>query len=142
MAMQHPESHSPPGANGSPGYQDETVSLRGVIWFAIIFIGFAIVSQVMLWAVYSRFHRQASSVDVRRSALAPEQVVTPPPRLQPSPGQDSTPWQDMDQLRRAEREDFARRGWIDAKTGQVVIPDQIVKQVQGMRAKATTRPRG
>jgi hypothetical protein len=36
---------------------------------------------------------------------------------------------DLDKLRAAEQEEFARRGWVDPQTGQVRVPEKIVNQL-------------
>ena len=139
MAMQpHPELSSH-GDDRAPGYQPETISLRAVWWFVIVFVVFAVLSHVLLWIIYSVFSRSAAQVNLARSAIV-EPVMAPEPRLQPSRGHESVPWQDLEQLNRANLAEFERRGWLDKQTGRIVIPDSIVQQVRQLSAQSTTRP--
>jgi len=137
--MQHPELAEHPEVD----YERSTISVRGVAWFVGIFIAFGIASQILLWVIYSGLHRRVGETNVSASALMEETVKTPQPRLQPSPGDDAMPWQDLKAMQVRELEEFRQRGWVDEKSGNVVIPEAVVEQVKGMSsAKSATQESG
>src|SRR5438067_593044 len=134
--MQHPELAEHPDVD----YQRSTISVRAVAWFVVIFILFGIASQVLLWTVYAALHRSVGETNVSASALMQKTVEPPEPRLQPSPGHEAMPWQDLQDLQIRDREEFKRRGWLNETTGNVVIPDSVVQQVTAISAHgAATR---
>jgi hypothetical protein len=132
MSERHPESAN---AVHEVGYDRSPITLKGIVWFVVIFVVFGVAAHILMWFVYTHYDRNREEQNVSQSALMSQNVITPPPRLQPSPGDDATPAKDMADLRARELAEFKRRGWLDEKTATVVIPDTIAQQVIQMSAQ-------
>jgi hypothetical protein len=132
MENPHPESAE---KRDEVAYDRSTISLKGVVWFVVIFIVFGIAAHVLIWCIWSYLDRHREERNVAQNALMSQTVQTPTPRLQPSPGDDAMPWKDLQDLRARELAEFKRRGWVNEKTGQLEIPDAIVQQVAQMSAQ-------
>jgi hypothetical protein len=131
MTQPHPAQSDHP-----PGYEDPGINLRGVVWFIAVFIPFVIATHVLIWLIYSHYYKTAVVHDDATTALPQQPIPLNAPPLQPSPGHDVRPKEDLAAMRAREQAEFARRGWIDGR-----IPDSIVEQVSQMSAKQpTTRP--
>jgi hypothetical protein len=110
-------------------HEGTTISLRGVIWFVVIFIACAIVIHIGLWVMYRAFLARDAQMDVKNSALIADRAIAPEPRLQPSVGHDALPKQDLMNLRAHEDAEFEKRGWTRGPDGNLQIPDAIVTKV-------------
>src|SRR5439155_927830 len=83
--------------------------------FAAILVCVTLVLYVLVWGVFDHFAARVSPAPARPS-LEGEPQVFPSPRLQVDPQQD------LEQLRRRERELLDRYGWVDRDAGIVRIP--------------------
>jgi hypothetical protein len=126
-----------PHASTSRGHESSTVSLRGVIIFVVVFVITAAVLNWLIWILYRAMIAHEERGDEPTSALVSDRPTPPEPQLQPF-GAHGLPQQDMAALRAMENVEFAKRGWTDAQTGTVRVPDAILERV--VRAAATTRP--
>ncbi|HEX8523956.1 MAG TPA: hypothetical protein VF669_17010 [Tepidisphaeraceae bacterium] len=134
------EQAQPQPLNPEVDYERSTISTRLIVYFAVGFVLFAIVGHIGLWFAWHWLDQHATAPSAVTSSTMPQTIITPMPRLQPSPGNDSTPWQDLRAMQERETAEFKRRGWINENTGQVAIPDQIIQQVAQL--SATTQPAG
>jgi hypothetical protein len=135
-----------PPPTADQGYERSGVNLRGIWWFLAIFIVGGAVIHVGLFFLYEHWVKLDRSRDVAPTALMDARPmdtnrqgeIFPSPQLQPSPGRDRQPWQEMSDLLLRENQEFERRGWrIDSDTHQPVIPETIVAQVIGGAAATT-----
>jgi cytochrome c oxidase cbb3-type subunit 3 len=69
--------------------------------------------------------------DQMRAAPPPNSVATETPRSSTA---------ELAELRRREELEFARRGWLDPRSGRVRIPDAIVREVTGSATRPAARP--
>jgi hypothetical protein len=117
------------------GYEHSTISVRGVVWFVVILIAFGAVAHIIIWLIWYMLDQALVPVTVAPTAQTRAVTITPAPRLQPSPGEDHMPWEDLQDMRRQEHAEFARRGWVDPRSGKVAIPQRIVDEVIALSAK-------
>jgi hypothetical protein len=124
------------------GHQRYSVSIRGIGLFMVLFLLSAAVIHWVVWVLYRTNVETMEREDRPTSALATQRPPPVGPPLQPSLEHRALPREDMAKLTAREMAEFAQRGWVDAKSGQVRIPDQIVQRVIEMSAPRgpTTRP--
>jgi hypothetical protein len=134
---------SPAGAAESSNHESSTISLRGIVIFTIWFVVAAGVIHALIWWFFVAHRHQERGRDVEVTGIVQTARTPPPePRLQPSPFHDELPRDDMKAFRKREKEAFANRSpsWVDPKTDEVRIPDEIVNQVTNLpHANPTTQ---
>src|SRR5439155_13578059 len=86
------------------------INPKYVAAFAAILVCVTVVLYVLVWGVFDHFAARVSPAPARPS-LEGEPQVFPSPRLQVDPQQD------LEQLRRRERELLDRYGWVDRDAG-------------------------
>jgi len=132
--------HSAPAtehANGeSPLHERDALSVRGIMWFAVMLVLITAFVMLVVWWMYVAFVRADVRSDVVNSALAGAPRSVPAPLLQPSPGHDNLPSQDMAALLKRENDEFIRRGWMSRSNDQVEIPSDVVEKVTQLSAPA------
>jgi hypothetical protein len=133
--MEHPQ---PELLNPEVDYERSTISIPLVVWFVIGFIVFGILTAIGMRITWKWMSQHETQKSVVTSTVMTNTVITPTPRLQPSPGNDSTPWQDLQKMRQSEYAAFKQRGWIEEKSGNIVIPDTIIQQVAQLSATTTS----
>jgi hypothetical protein len=110
-------------------HEQSNVSARGLFVFVFWFVVAVGVIHGIVYGIYVGLVRTwQRQVDVPNTALVSDLPVPPDPRLQPSLPHDRVPRVDVELMFRENREEFARRGWVD-KAGQVVIPDDVAEKV-------------
>jgi hypothetical protein len=126
--------------NPETHHETSDVDVRGILWFVVIFLVFAVVTHVVLYFLYAAFRREfrADIQPARTSIKVPAQMPQTP-RLQPFPQKDqngrpiapnaSTPVVDMVEMRAAEDEALKNPGWVDKEKGIVRIPIERAKQL-------------
>jgi hypothetical protein len=124
------ESQNPPGE--SHAHEADALAVRGILWFVIIFVIATAIVLLIVWWMYVGFVGDVVKQDEVTSALAGETRLPPEPRLQPSLGHEELPQQDLTALMKRENVEFARRGWLDEKTGKFEIPADVVTKVEQM----------
>lgn len=127
-------------ANPETHHETSDVDVRGILWFVVIFIVFAVVVHVLLYFLFA-YYRQLFRADVQppRTAIVTPAQMPQTPRLQPFPQKDqkqrpippyaSTPVVDMTEMRQAEEDALRNPGWIDKEKGIVRIPIDTAKQL-------------
>lgn len=148
MAEQHdsivnPETH----------HEKSDVDVRALLWFVVIFIGFAIVSHLLLYVMFHFFAQLARGTTnspltmIGRSADA---SVPPMPRLQPFRTKDekgvdvapnaSTPAVDMVLMRSEQETALNEAGWVDKQRGIVRMPINNAKRIVVQRGLPVVQP--
>jgi hypothetical protein len=97
-------------------YEQDDVSIRGILWFAGgLLVVLVIVHLVLFWVVRGWADRPL----LIRAQLAPANVT---PAAVPGPGLDAVPEVGLDRLLAGETELLTSYGWIDREGGVVRIP--------------------
>src|SRR5260221_6051884 len=105
------------------GHEPDPLRVRALVWFVAAFIAFAMVTHVGIWLLLKRYANEPRAVDRARSVARPD--AGPPagaPPLQPMPGHDLVPWQDVAAMHEHEDRVFAAIGW-PVENGRAEIPD-------------------
>lgn len=106
-------------------YEQSDVSAGSIVRFALALVIVVALASAFLLGLFKLLARQERRHDPPPPPLAPEAGRLPPaPRLQ------STPLQDLEQLRAEEEKELTSYGWIDAKAGIAHIPiEEAIKIV-------------
>jgi hypothetical protein len=125
------------------GYEAADVSVRGLLWFVVIFLLTAAVLHTALWFLLKHYVSVPRVVDAPRSSV-PSVTRFIEPNLQPSPNHNALPREDLAQLRWDEAKRFEQLGWnVESDTHSAHIPDSIVAQlVLRYSTAATTQAAG
>jgi len=126
--------------NPETHHETSDVDVRGILWFVVIFVVFAIVTHVFLYFLYSGFQKHfRGDIQPKRTAISVPAQMPQTPRLQPFPQKDqrgsaippyaSTPVVDMDELRASEDAALKNPGWVDKQKGIVRIPIDRAKEI-------------
>ena len=141
--------------NPETRHEESDVNVRALLWFVAIFIAFAIVTHVVLYALYSGFikfekHRQAALPPLTAMQRPDSMNVPPAPRLQPFRTKDAqgvdiapynnTPVTDLVEMRAGEDRVLNHYGYVDAQHGVVHIPIDEAKQLALQRNLFPTMP--
>ena len=127
-----PAAQTPSGETGeSPLHERSGIELRTLIRFVVIFIVAAIAIHLIVWLVFVVF-RSAAGQPREITGVTEARIAPPEPRLQPSVQHNALPALDLATMREAERAELARRGFVDEKSGQIRVPDEIVARVARM----------
>lgn len=109
-----PTADRPP----SPGYEKNTVSARGVVYFVVGLVAAAIVVQLAMWGVFRLYFNQARSED----RPLPPMVAGSLARRPPSPRLEVRPLALRAKLNAQELARLNGYGWVDKSAGTVHIP--------------------
>ena len=106
-------------------YEQRDASPAAIVRFAIGLVVVLVVVAFVLLGLFSLFARQQRRHDPPPPPLAPQAGRLPPePRLQ------TTPLQDLEQVRAQEDKELSSYGWVDRKAGRVRIPiDEAIRIV-------------
>lgn len=137
---EHDDLHDFGVLNPETHHETSDVDVRGILWFVVIFVVFAVVTHVFLYFLYGAFrHHFRGDVQPARTAITAPAALPQTPRLQPFPQKDqngqpispnaSTPVVDMTEMRAAEDEALKNAGWVDKQKGIVRIPIERAKQL-------------
>lgn len=138
--------------NPETQHEKSDVNVRALLMFLVIFIVFAAVTHVVVWAMFRQF------VSMSRHVASPPltQVARPSsvpqtPRLQPFPSKErtgvmmppntSTPVVDMEEMRASEEQALNNAGWVDKQKGIVRLPIDVAKQLAVQRLSGGAPPR-
>jgi len=130
-ASTEPPARSPGGEQESPLHESSDIKLRTLIRFAVAFVVVAVLVHIGVWLVFVGF-RAAVAQPREITGVSAEHIPPPEPRLEPSVQHNTLPSMDLEKLRAAEHDEFARRGWVDPQTGQVRVPEKIINQLAEM----------
>jgi hypothetical protein len=117
-------------------HEESDVNVRALVWFFVIFVVFAILTNLAIWGLFKFFvvlERGNTRAPMTALAMPRDANVPVTPRLQPFPGRDAhgqmmlpnanTPVTDMNDMRAAEDAVLnGRADWIDRQRGVVRIP--------------------
>ena len=166
MGTDKDQLQAPSTESVEAGYETSGVSIKGLLWFVIGLIVTAVVVHVGMWFLLSAAdHATRAHLDRPTSVLMDKKFnddyekrtgikvdvaqlpPSPPPRIQPSPGDERIPSADLQLMYEQEDDLFRRMGWdIDESThAQTQIPPDVVKAViqdEMNRRPRPQRPRG
>ena len=139
---QTPTAHHVPSSESlARGHEPDGLRMRTLVWLVVGFIAFAVAVQIGIWFVLKHYTHGPRAADRARSVARVE--AGPPadaPPLQPTPGHDRAPWQDVAAMRASEDQVFAQMGWT-VKGGHARIPDAVVHAVSsGSTTAPASRP--
>jgi hypothetical protein len=114
------------------GHEPSTISVRGMLWFFIVFIASVAVIHVIVYVTYKQMVKYEHAQNIQRSVIdAGELLIPPEPRLQPSiKHHESTEPEDLAAMRGREYLEFVRRGIIH-ENGEFRFPDDVLQSVVG-----------
>jgi len=126
--------------NPETHHESSDVNVRGILWFVVIFVAFAIVTHIFLYFLYAGFQKHfRNDIQPKRTAISVPAALPQTPRLQPFPQQDqrgsaippyaSTPVVDMEEMRASEETALKNPGWADKQKGIVRIPIDRAKEI-------------
>lgn len=115
MSADHVHAHDDPTTH----HEDSDVNLRAIFGFGVVLVGVCVVSYIIVYLLMLLFgSMETKAQPARQYPLAAEQQNRLPaePRLQTSPRQD------LRDLRAAEDATLNSYGWVDRNAGVVRIP--------------------
>jgi hypothetical protein len=126
-------------------HEESDVNVRALIWFAVIFVVFAIVTHLVIWFFFQGLAKSERSTADKTAPLSEIQraadaaVPKNQPLLQPFPkklpeGVDmapnaDTPVIDLAKMRAAEKQVLDNYGWVDRQRGVVRVPIEKAKEL-------------
>jgi hypothetical protein len=135
--------------NRETHHEKSDVPIKPLFWFIAIFVIFAFVTHIVLYAMYRKF------VKFERDNRGPEitamqrpadlNVPRNQPLLQPFPRSDqkvetppfrATPVTDLNDMRRTEEQVLTTYGWVDRQQGVVRMPIDVAKELALQRLNA------
>ena len=129
---QNPETH----------HESSDVDIRALIWFAVIFVVFAIVMNLVLalqFKLYVKLERNRNKTPMTGIPRTPDMSVPKnQPLLQPFPRRTGTtvappyrvtPVSDLAEMRGAENRALHSYGWVDRQHGIVRMPIDVAMQM-------------
>ncbi len=116
---------APNDAHPELRYEQSDVRAGAIVRFALALVVVVVLAAVFLLGLFKLLARQERRHDPPPPPLAQQAGQLPPaPRLQ------STPLQDLEQLRAEEEKELTSYGWVDEKAGIARIPiDEAIKIV-------------
>jgi ABC-type lipoprotein release transport system permease subunit len=140
MPENHNDLHDFGVLNPETHHEESDVDVRGILWFVVIFVAFAIVTHIFLYFLYAGFQKHfRGDIQPKRTAISVPPQAPQTPRLQPFPQKDqrgsaippysSTPVVDMVEMHATEEEALKNPGWIDKQKGIVRIPIDRAKEI-------------
>jgi hypothetical protein len=116
-------------------HEGSDVNVRAILGFGAGLIAVAVLVHLMVWLMFLYFSSAEATRDATDFPLAAGQAT----RLPPEPRLQSTPREDLRELRAREAEVLSSYGWVDRTTGVVRIPiDEAMKLTlqRGLPARA------
>jgi ABC-type lipoprotein release transport system permease subunit len=140
MPENHNDLHDFGVLNPETHHEESDVDVRGILWFVVVFVAFAIVTHIFLYFLYAGFQKHfRGDIQPKRTAISVPPQAPQTPRLQPFPQRDqrgsaippysSTPVVDMVEMHATEEEALKNPGWIDKQKGIVRIPIERAKEI-------------
>src|SRR4029078_10858914 len=75
--------------NPETHHESSDVNVRGILWFVVIFVAFAIVTHIFLYFLYAGSQKHCrTDIQPKRTAISVPAALPQTPRLQPFPRQD------------------------------------------------------
>ena len=113
--MSHPAE---PDNNPAVAHERTDADARVITRFGIALTFFLIVSQLVLWWVFSSFSKREQQLSPPISAMIKAQAPSQPPE----PRLQANPQSDMRKMLEEENEALTHYGWVDPDRGIVRIP--------------------
>jgi hypothetical protein len=125
MASQHPHG---PVDNPDVVHETSDVNVRAILWFVIVLSGITLSVDVGMYGLFKAFDYYEVKNDPPVSPLAhPPAAVTGGP--QPSPGLQTTPWEDLKRFRAEQHAYLHGYGWVDEHAGIARVPIEKAKEL-------------
>ena len=106
-------------------YEQADVHVSTIVRFAIGLVTVVALAAVFLLGLFSLFAKQQ-----RRHDPPPPPLLQQSGRLPPAPRLQSSPLQDLEELRAEDEKELTSYGWVDPKAGIARIPiDEAIKIV-------------
>ncbi|PYR95214.1 MAG: hypothetical protein DMF84_01850 [Acidobacteria bacterium] len=124
--------------NVEVAHEHSDISIRGIIWFLAMLVVIVLVTDVAMWGLFKGFDKLEQRDDPFVTPLAaPAGQLPAEPRLQ------TTPWQDLTQLRADEQKHLDGYGWVDQRGGIGHVPIERAKELllqRGLPSRANASP--
>ena len=120
------------------GHMSDEVRIRGFVWFLVVFVGFAIVSNLVLYWVFGILLAGHERPEV--SPLAESHATPPEPRLQGSAVHPPLPDEDLKTLEAAQQQELRRYGWVNQDAGIARVPIERAMEILVAQGLPTSRP--
>jgi hypothetical protein len=127
----HAHSH-PQDELENPDVMHETsdISVRAVIWFVVVMFATVGVMHVTTLGFFKLFDHMERANDPYVSPLSPSPASVATPSVSfPEPRLQTTPWEDLKNLRADETGYLNSYGWVDQKAGEAHIPIDKAKEM-------------
>lgn len=141
---EHLHYHDDELFNPETHHEESDVNVKAILWFAVIFVVFGLISHFVVWGLFEQFVSMERKRDERTQNLTAvpraKDAAVPKnqPLLQPFPtkapnGEEvaptsNTPVTDLIDMRRRENEALHTYGWVDKQHGVVRIPIEDAKR--------------
>lgn len=133
--------------NPETSHEESDINVRAVIWFAVIFVVFAIVTHLVIYFMYGTFvsleRKNSGAILTSIPRAANASVPQNQPLLQPFPMKDekgnelaptaNTPVTDLIEMRRREELALQNYAWVNKEQGTVRMPIEVAKQLTAAR---------
>jgi len=129
---------APGDAHPEVRYEQRDVRAGAIVRFALALVVVVILASALLLGLFQLLARQE-----RRHDPPPPPLALEAGRLPPAPRLQSTPLQDLEELRAEEEKELTSYGWVDEKAGIARIPiDEAIKIVaaRGLPHAAASPP--
>jgi hypothetical protein len=113
--MKHPIE---PDNNPSVAHEHSDADARSITHFGIAITFLLVVSQLVLWWMFSSFSKREQKL----SPPVPALIRTQAPKEPPEPRLQANPQSDMRQMVQEENEVLNHYGWVDPDRGVVRLP--------------------
>ena len=118
--MTHHDPAQPPPhiEHDATDHESSDVNVRAILTFVAVLFGSAAVIHVLIWLLFIYFER---GID-RSAPMAYPLSISQRTRVPPEPRLQTSPREDLRELRAREDEQLQSYGWIDRNGGVVRIP--------------------
>jgi hypothetical protein len=111
-------------------HETSDINVRAIIWFVVVLAVTVIVVDVAMVGLFKVFDHIERANDPYVSPLSPNPAAIGTPSVSfPEPRLQTTPWEDLKNLRADETGYLNSYGWVDQKAGEAHIPIDKAKQM-------------
>jgi hypothetical protein len=110
--------------NVEVAHEHSDISVRGIVWFLAMLVIVAVVTHIAMWGLFVGLDKLEQRNDPFVTPLA-----APPGQLPAEPRLQTTPWQDLKQLRADEQKYVHGYGWVDQRGGVGHVPIERAKEL-------------
>src|SRR5688572_5998109 len=138
---EHPHFEEDDLFNPETHHESSDVNVRALLWFMVIFVAFAVLTHVVLFALFKGFAKmERRGTPALTSLPRPADMAVPKnqPLLEPFPTKvgdrvmqpvSDTPVTHLADMRKAENDALSTYGWVDQQKGIVRVPIEVAKQI-------------